>query len=132
MAFIERFTTIERGGIRFIGNTLGLSKNTNTLTAGTLGSIGAFTSLSNSQFSNFPVGTTSSYLLNGSNAILTLPIGSSVLHAELVWGGLYKSQTQDISNLTNSAVTFNAGGVDHAITPDLVTAQNFLIPSGSG
>ena len=132
MAFIERFTTIERGGIRFIGNTLGLSKNTNTLTAGTLGSIGAFTSLSNSQFSNFPVGTTSSYLLNGSNAILTLPIGSSVLHAELVWGGLYKSQTQDISNLTNSAVTLNAGGVDHAITPDLVTAQNFLIPSGSG
>lgn len=132
MAFIERFTTIERGGIRFIGNTLGLSKNTNTLTAGTLGSIGTFTSLSNSQFSNFPVGTTSSYLLNGSNAILTLPIGSSVLHAELVWGGLYKSQTQDISNLTNSAVTLNAGGVDHAITPDLATAQNFLIPSGSG
>lgn len=59
MSFIQRFTTIERGGIRFVGNTLGLSKQSNALNAGTLGSIGAFTSLTNSQQSNFPVGTTS-------------------------------------------------------------------------
>ncbi len=29
MAFIQRFSTIERGGIRFIGKTLGLSKLAN-------------------------------------------------------------------------------------------------------
>lgn len=48
MAFIQRYSSIERGGIQFVGNTLGLSKSLNTLTAGTQGSIGAFTSLSNS------------------------------------------------------------------------------------
>lgn len=69
MAFIQRFSSIDRGGINFIGNTLGLSKNLNTLTAGTQGSIGAFTSLSNTQFSNFPNGTTNNYLENGSSAI---------------------------------------------------------------
>ena len=132
MAFVQRYTTIERGGIRFIGNTLGLSKTSNSLSAGTLGSIGAFTSLNNTQFSNFPVGTTSNYLQNGSNATLVLPIGSTVLYAELVWGGLYKSQTQDISGVLNNSVNFTANGTDFTISPDATTSQNFLIPSGGG
>lgn len=42
MAFLQRYTTIDRGGIRFVGNTLGLSKISNALSAGALGSIGAF------------------------------------------------------------------------------------------
>lgn len=129
MSFIQRFSTIERGGIRFVGNTLGLSKISNALSAGSLGSIGAFTSLSNTQQSNFPVGTTANYLQNGSSAILTLPIGSSILHAELVWGGLYRSQTQDISNLLNNQVIFIANGTSYNITPDNATSQNFVIPS---
>lgn len=132
MAFVQRYSTIERGGIRFIGNTLGLSKISNSLSAGTLGSIGAFTSLNNTQFSNFPNGTTSNYLQNGSNATLVLPIGSEILYAELVWGGLYKSQTQDISNVLNSSVNFIANGTAHSILPDATTSQNFLIPSGGG
>lgn len=132
MAFIQRYSTIERGGIRFIGNTLGLSKISNSLSAGTLGSIGAFTTLSNSQFSNFPVGTTSNYLQNSSNATLILPVGSNILYAELVWGGLYKSQTQDISNVLNDSVNFVANGNNYTISPDAVTSQNFSIPSGLG
>ena len=132
MAFVQRFSTIERGGIRFIGNTLGLNKSSNTLSAGTLGSIGAFTSLNNTQFSNFPIGTTSNYLENGSNATLQLPIGSTVLYAELIWGGLYRSQTQNISNLIDNAVTFTANGTNFSISPDGLTSQTFVIPSGSG
>ena len=128
MSFIQRYSTIERGGIRFIGNTLGLSKISNALAAGALGSIGAFTSLTNNQFSNFPVGSTSNYLENGSSANLNLPVGSTILHAELVWGGLYRSQTQDISNLLDNAVTFIAGGNSLSISPDPTTSQNFLIP----
>lgn len=116
MAFITRYSTINRGGIRFIGNTLGLSKASNSLTAGTLGSIGAFTTLNNTQVSNFPVGTTSSYLENGSTASLNLPIGSSILYAELVWGGLFRSQTQDISNLIDNNITLNVSGNDITIT----------------
>lgn len=132
MAFLQRYTTIERGGIRFIGNTLGLSKISNSLSAGALGSIGAFTSLNNTQFSNFPTGTTASYLQNGSSAVLTLPIGSTVLHAELVWGGLYQSQTQNISNVIDNPVTLVADGNLNSISPDATTSQNFLIPSQGG
>lgn len=130
MAFIQRFSSIDRGGINFIGNTLGLSKNLNTLTAGTQGSIGAFTSLSNTQFSNFPNGTTNNYLENGSSAILNLPVGSSILYAELVWGGLYKSQTQDITNLLNNSINLSVNSNDYIIAPNGTTSQNFLIPSG--
>ena len=131
MAFTKRFSTINRGGIRFIGNTLGLSKASNSLSAGTLGSIGAFITLNNTQVSNFPVGTTSSYLQNGSTATLNLPIGSSILYAELVWGGLFKSQTQDISNLLNNSVTLNVSNNDYTISPNSTTAQTFLIPNNT-
>ncbi len=107
-----------------------MSKNLNTLTAGTQGSIGAFTSLSNTQFSNFPNGTTNNYLENGSSAILNLPVGSSILYAELVWGGLYKSQTQDITNLLNNSINLSVNSNDYIIAPNGTTSQNFLIPSG--
>lgn len=129
MAFIQRYSTIDRGGIKFIGNTLGLSKSLNTLTAGVQGSIGAFTTLSNSQFSNFPVGTTSNYLENGSSAILNLPVGSSILYAELVWGGLYKSQTQNISNLIDNSINLTINNNNYTIVPTATTKQNFLIPT---
>ena len=91
MAFIQRYSTIDKGRVRFIGNTLGLSKRSNQTASGTLGSIGAFSSLTSNQVATFPVGTTLNYLENGSSAILNLPLGSSILYAELVWGGLYKS-----------------------------------------
>lgn len=71
MAFIQRFSSITRGGIVFIGNTLGLSKLTNANQPGIQGSIGAFTSLNNGLVvNNFPAGTTLNYLQNGSSAIL--------------------------------------------------------------
>lgn len=132
MAFTERFSTIERGGIKFIGNTLGLSKATNTNTAGPLGSIGAFTSLTNSTVPTFPEGTTLNYLLNGSPAVLNLPAGSSILYAELIWGGLYISQTQNISAEINNPITFTINNTNFSITSDVATRQNLVIPSTGG
>lgn len=131
MAFIKRFSTIERGGIVFTGNTLGLSKLSNSISAGVQGSIGAFTSLNNTQVSNFPVGTTSNYLQNGSSAQLSLPQNSTVLYAELVWGGLYKSQNNNIGNLIDNNIIFSTSTGDHNISPELITAQTFLIPTGN-
>ena len=128
MAFIQRFSTIDRGGIRFIGNTLGLSKQINTTNAGIQGSIGAFASLSNLQVPTFPVGTTLNYLSNGSNALLNLPVASTILYAELVWGGLYKSQTQNISNLIDNNITFNIYNQSYSVSPDPLTSQTFIIP----
>ena len=107
MAFIKRFSDIRRGDIVFTGNTLGLSKLTNANSAGTLGSIGAFTTLDLSQRVNdFPFGTTLNYALNSSSAELSLPAGSTVLYAELVWGGLFRSTVNNISGVINNGVTF--------------------------
>lgn len=129
MAFIQRYSTIIRGGIRFIGNTLGLSKAPNTNTAGFLGSIGAFTSNLATQVPTFPEGTTLNYLENASSSNLGLPLGSQVLYAELIWGGLYQSQNANISNLINNAVTLTINGTNYSVVPDATTSQDFLIPS---
>lgn len=129
MAFIQRYSSIKKGGISFIGNTLGLSKRTNANNSGVLGSIGAFTSLNGAlQVNDFPSGTTLNYLQNGSNAILSLPAGSSVLYAELVWGGLYRSSVNNISNLLNNNVNFTTPQGANSIASDVVTRFNFDIP----
>ncbi len=130
MPFINRYSDVKKGGIVFAGNTLGLSKATNQNAPGTEGSIGAFTSLDNTlQVGAFPVGTTLDYTENGSNATVDIPADSSVLYAELVWGGLYSSSENNISNLINNNVTFNTPSGSHSIAPDATTAQTFSIPA---
>lgn len=132
MAFFNRFTATTRGGIRFVGNTLGLSKLTNQNSAGTQGSIGAFTTLLGGTVSNFPAETTLTFADNGSAAILNLPAGSDVLYAELVWGGNYRSATQNISGQINNPIGFtNPQNNTVSITQSPVTAQNFTYTDGS-
>lgn len=132
MPFIQRFSDVKEGGIVFTGNTLGLSKRTNQNLSGTLGSIGAFTSLNNMlQVATFPLGTTSNYTQNGSSAILNLPINSTVLYAELIWGGLYMSSTNNISNLIDNNITFRTPNGIYSVASDIATRQNFTIPLDS-
>ena len=128
MSFIQRYSDIKRGGIVFVGNTLGLSKIANLNQAGTLGSIGAFTSLDTTlKVNDFPFGTTLNYLQNGSSATLTLPVGSSVLYAELVWGGLFRSTANNISNLIDNSINFTTPNGLQVISPDALTKQTFNI-----
>lgn len=128
MAFIQRYSSLQRGGISMTGNTLGLSKLSNALLAGTQGSIGAFTSLNNAlQVGNFPNGTTSNYLLNGSSANLSLPAGSTVEYAELVWGGLFQSSNNNISNLLENNINFTTPLDTFSIANDPATRQTFSI-----
>lgn len=130
MPFIQRYSDVKKGGITFGGNTLGLSKASNQNAPGTEGSIGAFTSLDNSlQVGTFPAGTTLDYTKNGSRANLTLPAGSTVLYAELVWGGLFRSSANNISALTNNSITFTTPQGVFTVAPDPATAQNFNIPA---
>lgn len=90
MAFILRYNTTMNGAMTFTGNTMGLNKVANQNNQGTAGSIGAFITLNTaSQVGNFPLGTTLDYTQNSSAAILSLPSGSSVLYAELIWAGSY-------------------------------------------
>lgn len=128
MAFLQRYSNIKNGGIVFIGNTLGLSKAANTNTAGLLGSVGAFTSLDLSlKVNDFPSGTTLDYTKNGSAASLALPAGSTVLYAELIWGGLFRSATRNISSLTDNAVLFKTSQGNFNVFPDPLTKQEFNV-----
>ncbi len=122
MSFVERFSKITKGGILFIGNTLGLSKLINENKAGTEGAIGAFSSVNQRhQVLTFPEGTTLNYLENGSEAELLLPSGAEVVYAELIWGGLCKDVYADISNLTNNSVKFVTPQGEFLISPDVET-----------
>lgn len=132
MPIIQRYSNIKKGGIVFVGNTLGLSKFSNANTAGVLGSIGAFISLDQSlRVNDFPFGTTLDYTKNGSQALLSLPVGSSVIYAELVWGGLYRSSARDISSLLGNSVAFRTPQGAYSIQPDAATSQNFTIQNGT-
>ena len=128
MAFIKRFSEIKKGGVIFTGNTLGLSKISNVNRAGTLGSIGAFTSLNSSlKVNDFPSGTTLNFAQNGSSADLLLPAGSDILYAELVWGGLFRSTANNISSQINNSILFTTPVQSQSISPDTVTAQTYNI-----
>lgn len=128
MPFIQRFSDVKKGGITFCGNTLGLSKASNQNAPGTEGSIGAFTSLNPAlQVGTFPAGTTLDYANNGSRANLTLPAGATVLYAELVWGGLFRSSVNNISALINNSISFITPQGTFAVIPDPATAQTFNI-----
>ena len=130
MPFIQRYSDVKKGGITFCGNTLGLSKAPNQNAPGTEGSIGAFTSLNQAfQVGTFPLGTTLDYANNGSRANLSLPAGSTVLYAELVWGGLFRSSVNTISALINNSISFTTPQGTFPVAPDPATAQNFDIPA---
>ena len=129
MPFIQRYSDVKKGGIIFTGNTLGLSKAPNQNAPGTEGSIGAFTSLNTAlQVGTFPPGTSVDYSQNGSEAILNLPAGSTVLYAELIWGGLCRSSYNDITPLTYNSIVLATPLGDFSIAPDPATSQTFNIP----
>ncbi len=122
-AYIKRYTTIANGGMTYTGNTLGLSKATNSNQPGTNGAIGAFITTDTSlKVGNFPAGTTLDWTKNSSSAVLRLPVGSSVIYAELVWGGSYRYGGQDVSGSLNSAVTFSGPGGSMSVSPSPSTA----------
>ncbi|MGL4990550.1 MAG: hypothetical protein ACRC57_05175 [Sarcina sp.] len=129
-----RYSTTLKGNMIFTGNTLGLSQDTNLNQPGIQGSMGAFTSLNlGNQVGLFPPGTTLNYLENGSQAQLNLPIGSTVVYAELIWGALYAYDyiftgnpleppaNKSIVGLINNPVMLN--GI--SVSPDMSTAQEY-------
>lgn len=129
--YVQRYSIITNGAITFTGNTLGLSGSATYGTPGTQGSIGTFTTTNSaSTFGTYPAGTTNNlltpsttaYQSNSSVAKLTLPTGSTVLYAELIWGGSY-NVTQNVSANLNDAVTFTTPGATYNIFPDSTTAK---------
>ncbi len=126
------YTTVNNGAITFTGNTLGLDKTANQNQPGISGSIGAFITTTNpsSQVGTFPVGTTLDWTMNSSSAVLDLPTGSTILHAELIWSGSYGFDPAIPLSLADTPVTFITPGGPQTITPNPSTAQS-RVNSGS-
>lgn len=129
---IVRATFNATGAITFTGNTLGLSRSENAGVPGTLDSIGAFTTTSAaSQYGTYPVGTTSNYQLNSSAAVLVLPAGSTVLYAELIWGGTYVNGNVNLTSAINNPVSLTTPAGTFSISPDAATANSVDLGNGA-
>ncbi|MGN4714712.1 cell surface protein [Bacillus cereus group sp. MYBK226-2] len=132
MPITNRFSTTTNGALAITGNTLGLSKISNQNRAGTIGAIGAFATTNTAlQVTSFPAGTTLNYTQNSSTALLNIPAGSTILYAELVWGGNYLSRDQNITSVLGNPVSFTTPVSTYSITPSAVTASNQTFVSGS-
>lgn len=131
--YINRFTTTTNGAITFVGNTLGLDGSAVAGTPGIQGSIGAFTSTDTSlTHGTYPAGTTNDWTKNGSTAMLAVPPGSTILYAELIWGGSYSYGGQDVSASIDTAVTFKTPSGTYSIAPNAATAQTLGTPLAAG
>lgn len=132
MPITNRFSTTTNGALAITGNTLGLSKISNQNRAGTIGAIGAFATTNTAlQVPTFPAGTTLNYTQNSSTAILNIPAGSTILYAELIWGGNYLSRDQNITSVLGNPISFTTPVSTYSITPSAVTASNQTFVSNS-
>jgi hypothetical protein len=85
-AYVQCHEVSTRGGATFTGNVLGLSRNPGAPglpSPGVPDSIGSFGTVNAAlQVGTYLTRTTDDRHLNGATAVLTLAVGSSVLHAE--------------------------------------------------
>jgi uncharacterized repeat protein (TIGR01451 family) len=114
-AYTQVYSTIQKGAITFTGNTLALQS---TVTAGQGGAFIAAGSAS--QVAGYPVGTTLAYASNKSGAVLNVPIGATVLYAELIWSGTIGGLA--LATYDNAVVSFTSpSGSVYPITPSAAT-----------
>ncbi|MCZ1268448.1 hypothetical protein EIH79_27355, partial [Paenibacillus tundrae] len=133
MAFIERYAINENGAVTFTGNTLGLSRSETVGVPGTVDSIGAYiTTDTTQQFGTYPPGTTNLFQNNSSSAVLQIPAGSSILYAELIWGGTYIDNTENNSAFINDAVQFTTPASQTSVFPDPATSFEVILSTASG
>ncbi|WP_434749881.1 DUF7507 domain-containing protein [Paenibacillus amylolyticus] len=133
MAFIERYVINDTGSVTFTGNTLGLSRSNTVGVPGTVDSIGAYIITDTSvQFGTYPPGTTNMFQNNSSAAILNLPAGSTVLYAELIWGGTYIDNQENNSAFINKDVILTTPVGVTTVSPDPATAREVLLSTASG
>ncbi|AEB75641.1 Ig-like domain-containing protein [Clostridium botulinum] len=128
MALESRYNNVINGNIAFIGNTLGLSKATDSQDMGTADAIGAFiTTNTGLVVPTYPNGTTLNISENSSSAILNLGTGSEIQFAYLIWGGTYKVPGTDLIDAGTNKIKFT---VPNKNTPYNLSADitNFVNP----
>jgi len=128
-AAVMRYQSIDHGDVSIAGNTLGLSKATDINSPGTRDSIGTFITTNLASSDTTPLstpswfaGTTNSWFWNASTAFLSLPAGSFILYAELVWGGSTKYVEDVTASLDVSVHLDGPSGTCGSVSPDPATA----------
>jgi len=128
--YLLRYGNTAAGAVTFTGNTLGLAKQTGQNQPGIYDSIGTFITLNtNSQVGTYPRGTTLNWTNNSSAAVLRIPTNSTILYAELIWGGSAQiaasiTAAGNVLNYVNMPVQFILpNGSTNSVTPDPATAS---------
>ncbi len=130
-AYTLRKSVITSGAITFTGNTLGLNKVVGGNSQGTANSIGTFittnTALQDIPATGtgpaYPLGTTADWTKNSSFAMLNIPVGATVIYAELIWGGSFNFGGENVSAFLGNSVNFTTpDGVVHSVAPQLSPA----------
>ena len=121
---MQRQVVTTHGAITFVGNSLGLNKDSTLDAPGASGSLGTFTTIDTNQRDNpqWPLGTTGDWRLNSSSAVVSVQSGSRVIHAELIWGGSYLFGTEDVSDFLNDPINFTTPAGTTQVTRDPTTA----------
>ena len=121
-AYVQVYSTIQKGALTFTGNTLELNGTSGASgTPGTAGTGGAFIAVGSAgNCGTFPAGTTCTWPNDASSAVLNIPTGATVLYAELIWSGTIGSLT---AGQLNTPITFTtASGGIYTVTPSSTTA----------
>ncbi len=131
-AYVQRYSIINNGAITFTGNTIGLNKASGANAPGTSGAIGTFIAAgATTQDGTYPVGTTANWTQNASRAVLTIPAGSVVLYAELIWSGSYSYGGETVLASLGTSVTFTTPLGFNSVPPSTATAQTLGV-AGTG
>ncbi|KEI02681.1 beta strand repeat-containing protein [Clostridium botulinum] len=134
MALYNVFQTNALGAMTFTGNTMGLSKATDSAQAGTANAIGAYiTTNTASNTTSYPNGTTLTISDNSSQAVLNLPKNGTVQTAYLIWGGSSivrygQSGEEDNQSLVGNSINFQYPTSAPTTTP--VTYQTQAVSPG--
>lgn len=132
-AYVSRFSSIANGAVTFTGNTIGLNKASNANAPGASGAIGTFiTTNLGSTDGTYPAGTTASWPLNASSAVLAIPAGSTVLYAELIWSGSYSYGGENVSASLGNSVTFTTPFGSSSVAPTAATSQTLGVGTATG
>ncbi|TVX93832.1 DUF7507 domain-containing protein [Paenibacillus agilis] len=118
MPFVQRFTVTSAGALTFTGNALSLSKISNQLLPGTLDASGTFitTNTALAVPGWFP-GTTLDFTLNSSSAVLRIPSGSTIEHAELIWSANYSTNIGNVTPFIRDPIQFTTPQGTFTVTP---------------
>jgi uncharacterized repeat protein (TIGR01451 family) len=116
-AYVQVYSTIQKGAVTFTGNTLTLNSLTISGQGGAFIAANLNTQLTTPNYAGVlpaaPPGTTLAWASNASKASLAVPIGATVLYAELIWSGTIGSlatavyDTQAVSFTTPSGSTYS-------------------------